>query len=136
MVIYDPRQPAAPAGQRVSQMVLNLDIPATILDYAGVSQPSVMQGRSLRPIIEGTAPADWRTVFFHDHPAIYTVFLNEGVRTESFSLTRYPNNGNVKQLYDVTVNPYQRTNLADDPRYATKLAELDALTTQLKAEAQ
>jgi len=136
MVIYDPRQPAANGGKRVSQMVLNFDIPATILDYAGVTQPAVMQGRSLRSIVEGNPPADWRTVFFHDHPAIATVFLNEGVRTESFSYTRYPNNGNVKQLYDVTVDPYQRTNLADDPRYAAKLAELDALTTQLKTEAK
>lgn len=136
LVIYDPRLPAALQGQRVSQMALNLDIPATILDYAGVPQPSVMQGRSLRPIIEGNPPADWRTVFLHDHPAIATVFKNEGVRTESFSYTRYPDNGYVKQLYDVTVDPYQRTNLADDPRYATKLAELDALTTQLKTEAQ
>jgi len=136
MVIYDPRQPAANGGKRVSQMVLNFDIPATILDYAGVTQPAVMQGRSLRPIVEGNPPVDWRTVFLHDHPAIATVFLNEGVRTESFSYTRYPNNGNVKQLYDVTVDPYQRTNLADDPRYAAKLAELDVLTTQLKTEAK
>ncbi|NNC87109.1 MAG: sulfatase-like hydrolase/transferase [Akkermansiaceae bacterium] len=136
LVICDPRLPATLRGKRVSQMVLNLDIPATILDYAGVPRPAVMQGRSLRPIIEGNPPADWRAVFLHDHPAIPTVFKNEGVRTEAFSYTRYPNNGNVKQLYDVTVDPYQRTNLADDPRYASKLAELDALTTQLKADAQ
>jgi len=141
LVIYDPRLPATLSGQRVSQMALNLDIPATILDYAGVSQPTVMQGRSLRPIVEGAPPADWRTIFLHDHPAIYSVFKNEGVRTESFSYTRYPNNGypndpEAVQLYDVTVDPYQRTNLANDPRYATKLAELDALTTQLKAEAK
>jgi len=105
LVIYDPRLPATLNGQRVSQMVLNLDIPATILDYAGISQPAVMQGRSLRPIIEGNPPADWRTVFLHDHPATitYASLKNEGVRTESFSFTRYPNNDNYKQLYDVTV---------------------------------
>ncbi len=141
LVIYDPRLPATLSGQRVSQMALNLDIPATILDYAGVSQPSVMQGRSLRPIAEGAPPADWRTVFLHDHPAIYSVFKNEGVRTESFSYTRYPDNGypndpEAVQLYDVTVDPYQRTNLANDPRYASKVAEMDALTTQLKEEAK
>jgi len=141
LVIYDPRLPATLRGQRVSQMTLNLDIPATILDYAGVSQPAVMQGRSLRPIVEGAPPADWRTVFLHDHPAIATVFKNEGVRTESFSYTRYPDNGypndpEAVQLYDVMVDPYQRTNLANDPRYASKVAEMDALTTQLKAEAK
>ena len=138
MVIFDPRLPAVNGDKRVSQMVLNLDIPATILDYAGVTQPAVMQGRSLRSIVEGNPPDDWRTVFLHDHPATitYASLKNEGVRTEFFSYTRYPNNGYVKQLYDVTVDPYQRTNLAGDPRYAAKLAELDALTTQLKTEAQ
>jgi arylsulfatase A-like enzyme len=137
MVVVDPRLPAAQKGKRVFQMVLNIDIPATILDYAGAAIPSVMQGRSMKPIVEGNPPGDWRTAFLHDHPAVGSgVYRNEGVRTESFSYTRYPNNGNVKQLYDVTVDPYQRTNLATDPRYASKLAEMDALTTQLKTSAQ
>ena len=96
-----------------------------------------MQGRSMKPIVDGSPPSDWRTAYFHDHPAVGGgVYQNEGVRTESFSYTRYPSNGNVKQLYDVTVDPYQRTNLADDPRYASKVTELDALTTQLKTDAQ
>ena len=135
MLVMDPRLSASLKGKRVSQMALNIDIPATILDYAGVAQPSVMQGRSMKPIVEGNPPADWRTAFLHHHPELGIVFANEGVRTESFSYTRYPNNGNVKQLYDVTVDPYQRTNLAADPRYAAKLAEMDALTTQLKTDA-
>jgi arylsulfatase A-like enzyme len=136
MVIYDPALPPSLRGKRVRQMALNIDLPVTMLDYAGVPIPGVMQGRSLKPIVEGDPPADWRTVFLHDHPSVGSpVFRNEGVRTENFSFTRYPGNGNVMQLYDVTVDPYQRTNLAGDPRYATKLAELDALTTQLKAAA-
>ena len=137
LVICDPRLPATLKGKRVPQMALNIDIPATILDYAGLAQPGVMQGRSLKPIVEGIPPADWRTAFLHDHPAVGGgVYKNEGVRTESFSYTRYPNNGNVRQLYDITVDPYQRTNLASDPRYATVVTGLDALTTQLKMEAQ
>ena len=39
-------------------------------------------------------------------------------------------------LFNATVDPYQRTNLADDPRYASMVTELDALTTQLKSDAQ
>ncbi|MCH7228115.1 sulfatase-like hydrolase/transferase [Haloferula sp. A504] len=136
MVVMDPRLPASQKGKRVSQMVLNIDLPATILDYAGVARPSVMQGQSMKPIVDGQPPSGWRTAFFHDHPHLGTVFGNEGVRTESFVYTRYPDNGNVKQLYDISVDPYQRTNLADDPRYADKLAEMDALTTQFKSDAQ
>jgi arylsulfatase A-like enzyme len=137
MVVIDPRLPASHKGKRVPQMVLSIDIPATILDYAGAAIPSVMQGRSLKPIVDGNPPSAWRTEYFHDHPAVGGgVYKNEGVRTESFSYTRYPNNGNVKQLYDITVDPYQRTNLANDPRYAAKVTELDSLTTQLKAAAK
>jgi arylsulfatase A-like enzyme len=137
MVVMDPRLPAAQKGKRVSQMALNIDIPATILDYAGVALPTVMQGRSMKPIVDGNPPGNWRTAFLHDHPAVGSgVYRNEGVRTESFSYSRYPGNGDVMQLYDVTLDPYQRTNLADDPRYASKLADMDALTNQLKAEAQ
>lgn len=137
LVIVDPRLPATLKSKRVSQMVLNIDIPATILDYAGAAKPSVMQGVSLRPIIEGNPPQNWRKVFFHHHPNIgSTVFGNEGVRTESFVFTRYPDEGSFKQLYDISVDPYQRTNLASDPRYAGKLTEMDALTTQLKTEAK
>jgi arylsulfatase A-like enzyme len=136
MVLVDPRLPASQKGKRVSQMALNIDIPATILDYAGVAKPSLMQGRSMKPIVDGNAPSEWRSSFLHDHPELGIVFANEGVRTESFSYTRYTNNGNVKQLYDITVDPYQRTNLAADPRYAAKLTEMDNLTTQLKAAAK
>lgn len=136
LVVSDPRLPASLKNKRVPEMALNIDISATLLDYAGATIPTVMQGRSLRPIVEGQTQEDWRTNFFHDHPNIGSVvFDNEGVRTESFVYTRYPSDGNFQQLYDITVDPYQRTNLADDPRYATKLNELDALTSELKSEA-
>lgn len=136
LVISDPRLPNTLHNKRVPQMALNIDIPATLLDYAGANIPAVMQGQSLREIVEGNAPEDWRTHFFHDHPNVSTlVFGNEGVRTESFVYTRYPSDGNFRQLYDITVDPYQRTNLADDPRYASQITELDALTSELKNEA-
>ena len=71
MVVVDPRLPASQKGKRVSQMVLNIDIPATILDYAGAGHARAsMQGRSMKPIVEGNPPADWRTAFLHDHPAV------------------------------------------------------------------
>jgi arylsulfatase A-like enzyme len=138
LIVMDPRLPIDQKGKREPRMALNIDIPATILDYAGLSQPAAMQGRSLKPLVDGSPPAEWRGAFLHHHPPIGAgrVFRNEGVRTENFSYTRYPDQGNVTQLYDVTVDPYQRTNLAADPRYATKLAELDALTNQLLSEAQ
>jgi arylsulfatase A-like enzyme len=136
LIVHDPRLPRELRGRSAPQMALNLDLPATLLDYAGVPAPAAMQGRSLRPVVEGLPVPDWRTEFFFDHPAVgEIVFASEGVRTRDFAYARYPRNGDVEQLFDVTLDPWQRTNLARDPRYAPVLEALRARTTQLKAEA-
>ena len=43
-------------GQVVDHMVQNIDFAPTMLDFAGVKIPATMQGRSLRPLLEGAAP--------------------------------------------------------------------------------
>ena len=53
LVICDPRVPAAQRGKVTSAPVLNLDLPATFLDWAGVPVPQRYQGRSLQPIVAG-----------------------------------------------------------------------------------
>ena len=40
-------------------LVSGVDLLPTILDYAGVAGAAPMRGRSLRPLIDGNAPADW-----------------------------------------------------------------------------
>src|SRR5437762_6717937 len=54
------------AGSVAKQMTTNVDYAETFLDYAGVKVPADMQGRSLRPILEGKPPADWRnSMYYH-----------------------------------------------------------------------
>mgnify|MGYP003996833189 FL=1 len=61
LVIFDPRQPKQHRGHTVDTMALNLDLPATFLDWAGVPVPASYQGASLKPMIEGKAtPETWR----------------------------------------------------------------------------
>ncbi len=45
--------PGAKTGRRVSRRVSILDILPTILDYVGTDPPAGIQGRSLKPLIEG-----------------------------------------------------------------------------------
>jgi arylsulfatase A-like enzyme len=57
--IYDPSLDTCQRGRVVDELVSSLDIPKTILDYAGVKAPKFMAGSSLRPLLEGS-PVKWR----------------------------------------------------------------------------
>src|SRR5262249_6287962 len=63
-------------GTTSDALVLNLDLPETFLDAAGVSVPRDMQGRSLRSVLQGRTPPDWRKSFYYHYyefPAVHSV---------------------------------------------------------------
>jgi N-acetylglucosamine-6-sulfatase len=120
------RVPGARPGRAAVQdaMVINLDYGPTILDYAGATPLSGAQGRSLRPLLEGRAPADWRTAFFYEYfrePnfAAPTVLA---LRTTTHKLTTYPGHGDWTEVFDLRNDPYEVNNLAaSQPELRAKL---------------
>jgi len=63
LIIFDPDPRAdATRGTRCQALVEAVDIAPTFLDvYGGAPVPHIMDGRSLRPLLFGRTPADWRT---------------------------------------------------------------------------
>ena len=60
LIVHDPRQPDALRNRIVDTLSLNLDLPSTFLDWAGVTIPESYQGFSLKPLIEGEPePTGW-----------------------------------------------------------------------------
>src|SRR5207237_2764970 len=57
----------AKRGITSDAMVLNIDYAPTILDFAGADPLPNMQGRSLRPLLHGERPDDWRKAFFYEY---------------------------------------------------------------------
>ena len=55
MIISDPRVPKARRGQVTDALALNLDLPATFLDWAGVNVPKRYQGEKPHPVIRRPA---------------------------------------------------------------------------------
>ena len=53
LIIYDPTLPELQRTKDNDELVLNIDLSATFLDYAGIQKPSDYQGYSLRPILKG-----------------------------------------------------------------------------------
>ncbi|MEX2274388.1 MAG: sulfatase [Actinomycetota bacterium] len=97
------------------RLVVNIDIAPTILDAAGVHPPAPWRfdGRSLLPVLRGTATA-WRSDFLLEHMrGTNEVPTYCGIRTERFVFVEYDTGE--RELYDLFADPQQLRNLADDP---------------------
>ncbi|NMC20822.1 MAG: sulfatase, partial [Thermogutta sp.] len=71
-------------GGVCEKLVMNLDFAETFLDIAGAAVPGDMQGRSLKPLLEGRDVPDWRTSVYYryyEYPAVHMVHKHYGVRT-------------------------------------------------------
>ena len=134
LVIYDPRAPKSRHGKLPENMTLNLDIPATILDYAGVKIPEGYQGHSLVPLMRGESPKDWRTDTFCEHLMHHAEIPKwEGVRGPRYVYARYFEQTPVHEyLHDLKTDPDQLKNLAGNPKYAKPLAAARKRTDELR----
>jgi hypothetical protein len=135
LIVYDPRVPKNQRGKETEAIALNLDLPATFLDWAGVDVPKRYQGRSLTLIVEKKAPSDWRTESFHEHFAVrQRIPAFEGLRNEQYKYVRYIDEGNHEFLHDLKNDPDELVNLADNPEYAKELQAMRDRTRARVAE--
>ena len=131
LIIFDPRNPTERKGTTSDAIALNLDLPATFLDWAGVEVPSRYQGHSLKPVVKSGKPDDWRTESFHEHFAVrQRIPAFEGLRNEQFKYVRYVDNENHEFLHDLKNDPNELMNLAGDPNHQEILAAMRARTTK------
>ncbi|MFM9081960.1 MAG: sulfatase [Opitutaceae bacterium] len=128
LIIRDPRAPRSARGRVVDAMALNVDLPATFLDWAGVPRPAAYEGRSLAPFTRGEKPSDWRNHFFCEHLDLAPTLTWEGIRGERFVYARYFDQQPAFEfLHDLAADPDQLRNLAADPAHAADLARVRAL---------
>jgi arylsulfatase A-like enzyme len=130
LIVADPRVPENQRGKVTDALALNLDLPATFLDWAGSEVPERYQGHSLQPIVAAKKPANWRTETFHEHFAVRNrIPAFEGLRNERFKYVRYFDHGNHEFLHDLKKDPDELINLANDPNYAETLESMRNRTT-------
>ena len=128
----------AKPGSVSKDIVSNLDFAETFLDAAGVPIPAEMQGRSLRPILQGQRPADWRTSFYYhyyEYPVPHRVRPHYGVVTDRYKLVRFYGIGeDYSELYDREKDPQEMRSVYSDPSYTTTKAELEKELVRLRTE--
>ena len=146
------RYPAGIAkGTRSDLIATNVDFAPTFLDYAGLTVPSYMQGKTMRPLLEGTAGGDWPDVAYHRYwmhkDEYHNAFAHYGVRDARYKLIYWYNDplgqpganpGDEPpewELFDCDADPFELHNRADDPAFAAifadMLAKLDAKMAEI-----
>ena len=113
----------ASAGRKARGIVEPLDLYPTIADLLGFKDkaPRILQGTSLRPLLENPGRRDWAKT----HAYTITHQQGESVRTDRWRYNRWGKEG--EELYDHERDPEEFTNLANKPEHAATLAEMRAL---------
>ncbi len=122
------RGPGVAAGSSTEELVLNTDYFPTFTELAGIPTPSYVDGRSLQPVLTGTA-TNWRSAILleaHQSKQGGETPTYSGILTTSGSkYIEYE--GGVRELYNLGVDPYELTNDYDSA------TPPEALVTRLQA---
>jgi len=103
-------------NQACDRTVDYMSIYPTLCELCGIEVPGHVQGRSFRPLL-----ADPKSAW--EQPAITTyLYQNHTIRAEGWRYIRYKDGG--EELYDERGDPNEWTNLAQQPEFAAKKAEL------------
>lgn len=136
------RGPQIAANETRTQMVLNLDLTATIVDLAGATAGRTLDGRSLVPLF--SAPdTPWRTGLLVEGVDVLpangesgTIYgFYSGIRTSGYLYGEHVNrkeayDGN--EFYDLGGDPYEVQSRPKDPQYKAVIDQLKPLLANLR----
>lgn len=122
-------------GRRARQMVLNIDLAPTLLELAGIVPPAAMQGRSLVPILEDAATPG-RTAWLYEHFPVFPIPIPgvTAIRTANYKYVEYQEDLRPRELFDLTKDPREQTNLIKTPAGMTQADTLKRELERLKQE--
>lgn len=137
-------------GSVNTDIVLNTDFAPTFLEYAFLPIHERMQGKSIRPLLSGVTPDDWRTSMYYRYwmhlDGCHEVYSHYGIRTHDYKLIYYyaqalgttdsrdENRPPEWELFDLKQDPYELNNVYESPKYADRVAVLTAELEQLIAD--
>jgi arylsulfatase A-like enzyme len=134
LVVKERGRPRRP-GAIETVFTESIDVMPTILEHLGGEIPRACDGRSLLPLLEGPAPADWRDLLHYEYD-FRDVFYSKPESALSLSLDesslcvvqddryKYVHFAALPPLFfDLAEDPHQFRNLAEDPAYASRVKD-------------
>jgi len=122
LMIKVPR--ARENGKTCFRTVELVDLYPTLADLCGLTPPSWLEGKSLRPLLRNPN-ASWKLPAFTQVTRKGGV-MGRSIRTERWRYTEWADGSKGKELYDQNADPKEYHNLANDPKHAKIEAELSA----------
>lgn len=133
------RGPGVPVGETRSQLVTNLDVPATIVELSGAVPGRLADGRSLVPMFTD-ASAPWRSEFLiegNDSIELYPAFgYFTGVRSTTAMYAEHTDLHSVylgNEFYDLVLDPYELEGSATRTKYKSTVATMKAQLSSLSS---
>lgn len=118
--------PGIPKGKRFNERIYIQDVVPTTLELAGVPVPEQVEFKSFLPLLKGEP--------YDGHEAIYGAYMDRqrSVVVGNWKLMYYPEVPK-HLLFDLQKDPNEVDDLAENPEYAEKLAEMkSALEREIK----
>jgi arylsulfatase A-like enzyme len=138
LIVRDPRMDPSKKGKTDDAYALNVDLAPTILTAANLQTPPSMQGKDLAPLYLAGERPTWRTEFLCEH----AIIKNKTFIPASQALVRkdwkyfYWPDFKTEQLFHLTADPIEESDLIADPAQKDRLAEMRSRFAELKAAAR
>lgn len=149
LIIYDPRSSPSERAATNDQLVLSIDVPATIVSYGGAEVPASMQGRNLQPLLLDS-DLEWRDeIFLESLFLLRTGPFIEAVRSKDWKYVRYFPSETAQyaeadtdfggaqpifeQFFDLNNDPGENNNLIGDESQSERVGRFRARCAEYSA---
>jgi arylsulfatase A-like enzyme len=129
--------PGVPASKTSDALTYGFDIYPTLCDLLGVSIPSSVEGKSLKPIMAGSAQTVRDTVLgvYVHHSKTHPPAIQQAVHDGQWKLIRYEVNGKTTiQLFDLAHDPHETSDLSQNAAASKQIPRLQDLLQRSRAE--
>ncbi len=135
-------------GTTIDDIILNVDFASLFADYAGIENPSFVQGQSFRENLKGDTPADWRKSMYYRYWAHAPRRPGHfGIRNDRYKLAFFYGshlgiNGAEKKVntepawefFDLQSDPGENRNAYNDPKYQSIIKDMKQELLRLREE--
>jgi len=138
LIIRDPRMAKSRVGKTSDVFALNVDLAPTFLAAAGIKAPVTMQGRDLAPLYLSDKEPEWRTEFFYEFATLNNInFIpaSQALVRKDWKYMLWPDFKR-EQLFDLKADPFEESDLINDPAQKDRLTEMRKRFEELKAAAK